>query len=356
MLWAVESLVALTERGLLPDFVLRQGIRALLRQRLVSLPLRDHERSSKYLADFITDMASSAIALVPEKANEQHYEVPAEFFERVLGNRLKYSACYWPAGVDHLDAAENAALRATCGRAELADGQKILELGCGWGSLTLWIAQHYPSSTITAVSNSRTQREFILDRAARAGCRNINVMTSDMNDFRIDDSFDRVVSVEMFEHMRNWQALFERVASWLRPQGRFFMHVFCHQSLPYYFEVEDESDWMSRHFFSGGMMPSYDLPFQVGGPLEMIRRWEWSGIHYEKTANAWLANMDRQKGVLWPILEAAYGIEQAARWWVRWRLFFMACAELFGYRDGEEWHVGHYLFRSQQNQQMRISP
>jgi cyclopropane-fatty-acyl-phospholipid synthase len=343
--WASQSLTALTERGWVPDAVIRAGIRGLLRQRLASLPLGDPEAAEAYRAAFLRDMAAAPVALLPEKANEQHYEVPAEFFQKTLGRRLKYSGCFWPEGTDSLDAAEAAALAATCERAELADGQRVLELGCGWGSLSLWMAEHYPASRIVAVSNSNPQREYIQGQAAQSGLTNLEVITCDMNQFAIDRRFDRVVSVEMFEHMRNWQALFGRVAGWLEPEGRFFMHVFCHKALPYLFEVQDDSDWMSRYFFSGGMMPSFDLPTQVEGPLEWVKGWRWDGTHYEKTANAWLANMDRRKAELWPVLAAAYGADAARMWWSRWRIFFMACAELFGYRQGTEWMVGHYLFQ-----------
>jgi cyclopropane-fatty-acyl-phospholipid synthase len=207
------------------------------------------------------------------------------------------------------------------------------------------MAERYPNSRIVGVSNSHSQRDSILERAAAKGLSNLEIITCDMNAFDTDRRFDRIVSVEMFEHMRNWSQLFGRVAGWLQPDGRFFMHVFCHKSLPYTFEVQDESDWMSRFFFSGGMMPSYDLATLVESPLHLVKRWQWSGQHYEKTANAWLANMDRHKAELWPILAETYGKDQAQTWWVRWRIFFMACAELFGYRNGSEWPVGHYLFR-----------
>jgi cyclopropane-fatty-acyl-phospholipid synthase len=346
MFWATQSLIALTERGLMPDVLIRAGIRSLLKQRLASLPLQDTQAAKAYLADFLHSMSAAPIALVPEKANEQHYEAPTEFFLRALGQRLKYSSCYWPQGVSSLDEAEIAALRETCARAGLEDGQRILELGCGWGSLSLWMAEHYPASQITAVSNSRTQREHILGRAAAAGFSNLQVITCDMNDFDISERFDRIVSVEMFEHIRNWPRLFGRVAGWLRPGGQFFMHVFCHRALPYPFEVQDESDWMSQYFFSGGMMPSFDLPaLAAQGALELAQSWRWNGSHYEKTSNAWLANMDKHKAALWPVMAQAYGAESTQLWWTRWRIFFMACAELFGYRKGEEWLVGHYLFR-----------
>lgn len=342
---ATRSLIALTERGLLPDWAIRLGIRKLSRERLDSLPLEDPAAANSYVLHFLRDMAAAPIALVPEKANEQHYEVPAAFFEKVLGHRRKYSSCLWPDGVETLDEAEDAALAETCAHGELADGQTVLELGCGWGSLSLWMAERYPKSRIIGVSNSHSQRDSILERASAKGLSNLEIITCDMNGFDTDRRFDRIVSVEMFEHMRNWSQLFGRVAGWLNPDGRFFMHVFCHKSLPYSFEVQDESDWMSRFFFSGGMMPSYDLATLVESPLQLVKRWQWSGQHYEKTANAWLANMDRHKAELWPILAETYGKDQAQIWWVRWRIFFMACAELFGYRNGSEWPVGHYLFR-----------
>lgn len=349
LFWATRSLIALIERGWVPDAMIRAGIRSLLKRRLDSLPLEDAQAAEAYLAGFLRDMAAAPIALVPEKANEQHYEAPTEFFRLALGRRMKYSSCYWPEGVEDLDAAEVAALGETCARAELSDGQDILELGCGWGSLTLWMAERYPNSRIVAVSNSRTQREYILGRAAEAGFANVEVVTCDMNAFDIDRRFDRAVSVEMFEHMRNWPRLFARVSGWLKPEGRFFMHVFCHRSLPYLFEVQDDSDWMSQHFFSGGMMPCFDLPGRIESPLVLERSWRWSGTHYEKTANAWLANMDRRKPELWPLVAQTYGADNARMWWMRWRTFFMACAELFGYRGGEEWPVGHYLFRPAEN-------
>jgi cyclopropane-fatty-acyl-phospholipid synthase len=296
---------------------------------------------------FIDAMAHSTIALHPEKANAQHYEIPTEFFQRVLGPHLKYSSAFWPAGLESLAEAEEASLRETIVHADLRDGQSILELGCGWGSLTLWMAAHYPQSHITAVSNSRSQKAFIESRASERGLRNIRVLTCDMNEFNIEPGqFDRVVSVEMFEHMRNWQHLFGRVHQWLKTDGKFFMHIFVHRTIPYAFEVRDASDWMSEHFFSGGMMPSDDLPLVIQGPLRLVHRWRWDGTHYEKTANAWLASMDAQREVLWPLFVQTYGASDAQSWWMRWRVFFMACAELFGYREGQEWWISHYLFEN----------
>jgi cyclopropane-fatty-acyl-phospholipid synthase len=287
--------------------------------------------------------------LLPEKANEQHYEVPEAFYGIALGKHRKYSSCFWndanavPNGKG-LDDAEAVALATTCHRAQLANGQAILELGCGWGSLTLWMARHYPGAKITAVSNSASQRDYILAAAARRNLTNVTVITRDMNNFDTEARFDRVVSVEMFEHMRNWRELFNRVAGWLNPGGKFFMHVFVHRSVPYAFEARDDSDWMSRHFFSGGMMPSDDLAARFQEHLRLAERWRWNGQHYAKTAEAWLANVDAQREAALAVLGAVHGNDQAAQWLQRWRIFFMACAELFAFNQGQEWWVSHYLF------------
>jgi cyclopropane-fatty-acyl-phospholipid synthase len=317
-----------TEQGLVPDTVIRHGIRRLLKGRITGLHLDNCEDSASLKADFVRSMDRSPVAPLPHRANEQHYEVPAEFFLEVLGRSAKYSCCYW--GEEH---------------AGLQDGMDILELGCGWGSLTLWMAQHYPGSRITAVSNSSSQRDHILQQAQSRQLANVDVITSDMNDFIAPRTYDRIVSVEMFEHMRNYRLLLERISGWLKPGGLFFMHIFCHRDVPYAFEDHNATDWMSRHFFSGGMMPSADLPLHFQEDLSIQQHWQWSGLHYEKTANAWLRNMDAKKATIWPILQRTYGEENARQWWMRWRMFFMACAELFAYDRGQQWRVGHYLFR-----------
>ena len=333
-----------TERGMLPDGIVRAGIRRLLRERLDEIGADDAVVSAATAEAFAAAMGQAPIALVPEKANEQHYELPPAFFAAVLGRHRKYSACFWPPGVDDLDAAEAAALQVTCERAGLSDGQRILELGCGWGSLTLWMAEHFPASRITALSNSAPQRRTIEAEAARRGLTNIEVLTCDINRFEPIGRFDRIVSVEMFEHLRNWPLAFARLRRWLAEDGRFFMHVFVHRSAPYAFEARDPGDWMSRHFFSGGMMPSDDLALRCQDDLRLLRRWRWDGTHYARTAEAWLARMDHRRAIVWPLLEQAYGAEQAGLWWMRWRLFFLSCAELFGYDNGQQWWVGHYLF------------
>lgn len=332
------------ELGRLPDRLVRSGIRRLLRQRLAELRSGDAEATAQQTQDFLAQMRQAALAPLPEKANEQHYEVPAAFFAEVLGPHRKYSSCHWPPGVHTLAEAEAAALTTTCSRAQLQDGQRVLELGCGWGSLSLWMAERYPNSWITALSNSHSQRAHIEAEARRRGLSNLRVLTCDINAFDTPERFDRIVSVEMFEHLRNWPRAFAQLARWLQPGGRFFMHVFAHREAPYPFEVRDESDWMSRHFFSGGMMPSDDLALQCQDDLRLLERWRWDGRHYQRTAAAWLANMDAAQDTLMPLMAATYGEAQAGLWWQRWRLFFMAVEELFGYDAGQQWWVSHYLF------------
>lgn len=332
------------EQGYVPDSVIRGGIRRLCRARLEEIGAGDCESAAAGLEAFLADLARAPVALLPEQANAQHYEVPAEFFGEVLGPSRKYSCCHWPDGVTDLADAERSALEQTCARADLADGQAILELGCGWGSLSLEMAARYPAARVTAVSNSSSQRQHIEARARERGLANLRVLTADMNRFDTQERYDRVVSVEMFEHMRNWPELMRRVHGWLRPGGRFFMHVFCHRDTPYLFEDRGADDWMSRHFFSGGMMPADGLAPRCAGDLRLVRQWRWSGRHYEKTANAWLQRMDARRPSVLPILARTYGADQAELWWQRWRLFFLACAETFGYDGGQTWWVSHYLF------------
>jgi cyclopropane-fatty-acyl-phospholipid synthase len=333
------------ERGWVPDLATRAAIRRLCSQRLGECQQSNCELEREDLESFLSDMRRGPIAPVPERANEQHYELPASFFGHVLGPHRKYSCCWWPAGVDSLEAAEAASLGETCARAELADGQEILELGCGWGSLSLWMASRYPGSRVTAVSNSRPQREYIESEARRRGIENLQVITADMNRLHFNRSFDRVVSVEMFEHMRNYERLLRRISGWLRPEGRLFVHIFCHRRFAYPFETDGDDNWMGRYFFTGGIMPSDDLLARFSDDLRVERQWRWNGQHYQRTSDAWLHNLDRNRDQVMPILEEAYGRAESHRWFHRWRMFFLAVSELFGYRGGEEWFVGHYLLR-----------
>ncbi len=342
----VRAFTDLIEQGYLPDSVTRWGIRRLLRQRLKTLSRRSPANQREANHQFVEAMRSAPVALVPDKANEQHYEVPAAFFERVLGPRRKYSCCYYPAGVTSLAQAEEAALTLTCERAQIHDAMNILELGCGWGSLTLWMAEHFPSSRITAVSNSNSQREFIEQTCEERGFENVHVITCDMNEFAPPEvEYDRVVTVEMFEHMRNWPELLRRIASWLSPDGRLFVHVFCHRECVYEFETKQETDWMGREFFTGGMMPSDDLMLYCQDDLVVEHHWRIDGMHYRRTCEAWLANLDRQRAEIMPLCASTYGGDDAERWFQRWRIFFMACSELFAFNQGREWWVAHYLLK-----------
>jgi cyclopropane-fatty-acyl-phospholipid synthase len=334
-----------TETGLVPDSVIRAGIRRLLDRKLKEIHATDVEKAAIIKNRFVDMMGQSPVALVPHLANEQHYEVPAAFFSEVLGKNRKYSCCYWPTGVQDLDSAEDAALQVTVERAGIEDGMKILDLGCGWGSLSLWIAEHFPKATVTSVSNSRSQHDYITNAAENRGLENIEVHVGDMNDFAAPGTYDRIVSVEMFEHMRNYPELFRRIRKWLEPDGRFFMHIFCHRTTPYEYIDRGPGDWMSRHFFSGGIMPSADLPMRIGGNLSVEKHWQWNGDHYARTLRAWLDKMDARKGAVMPILAETYGNDEADRWRMRWRIFFMACEELFAYNGGREWYVSHYLLK-----------
>lgn len=341
----MPSIYKLLESGLVPDPVIRFGIRQMLSQKL-----RDHKKSSRNtesaaLSIFAEELRSLPLAISPSKANEQHYEVPTEFYKLVLGPHLKYSCAYWSDKTNLLESAEEVMLALTCERAELSNvPMSILELGCGWGSLSMWMAQRYPSATITAVSNSRTQKEYIDGQSAKRGLNNLQVITCDINDFSTNEKFDRIVSVEMFEHLKNYELLFERISKWLQDDGKLFVHIFSHRLYAYHYVNEDGNDWLTEHFFTGGTMPADSLFLYFQKHLSIEKHWRVNGMHYQKTCFAWLSNMDRNRKLIEPILANVYGATHMKRWWIYWRLFFMACEELFRFADGEEWMVSHYLF------------
>jgi cyclopropane-fatty-acyl-phospholipid synthase len=336
--------IGLAEKRALPDSVVRFGMRQVLRQRLKTERTKDHQAGGRLAGEFAEAMRREPIAVATRTANEQHYELPPEFFRLVLGPSLKYSSCWWPEGVETLAEAEERMLELSCVRAGIDNGMNVLDLGCGWGSLSLWIASHYPRTRVYSVSNSRDQAAFIRERAFGLGLDNVEVVTEDMNRFSTDRRFDRVVSIEMFEHMRNWERLFERISRWLVPDGRFFLHVFCHREYAYLYTDSGSSDWMARHFFTGGIMPSHDLPRRYDSDLEVEAQWQVNGMHYSRTLEAWLDNMDDQKERLMPLFTETYG-DDAERWFARWRMFFMACSELFRYRGGSEWYVSHTVLK-----------
>lgn len=342
----MPSINDLLARGALPDSVIRYGIRRRLAQTLreVIHPTAEAQRAA--LMSHIAGLKQSPVAIHTDAANEQHYEVPAGFYLKCLGPRLKYSSAWFDSPDDSLAEAEEKMLRLTCERAGLADGQHILELGCGWGSLSLWMAEHYPKAHITVVSNSASQKAHIDRVAAERGFGNLTVRTANMITYAGEGEgvFDRVVSVEMFEHMKNYEELLRRVAAWLKPGGSLFVHIFTHRVAAYHYEAKSDDDWMANYFFTGGQMPSDDLLLYFQDDLRIREHWCVSGRHYQLTSECWLKNMDAHRNEIFPLLESTYGPAEALKWWHYWRVFFMACAELWGYRGGEEWIVSHYRF------------
>jgi len=340
----ISSTIDLVERGLVPDRITRLGIRSLLRKRLRDEGAGDPAAQQERLVALVKVLRESPLAVETDKANEQHYEVPAAFYQLVLGGHLKYSSALWPAQGGTLDRAEHDMLVLTCARAQLLDGQRILELGCGWGSLTLWMGSRYPNATIVAVSNSHSQRMYILDQARLRGLANITVITADLREFRLDERCERVVSVECFEHLRNYHELFRRISGWLTPGGKLFVHIFSHRAFAYPFSADGDDDWMGRHFFSGGIMPADQLFLYFQEHLAIEEHWRVNGTHYARTARAWLNNLDRRRADALTVFAAHPGSCEPRTLVERWRMFFMACEELFGFNHGREWLVSHYRF------------
>lgn len=346
---------SLLEADKVPDFLIRYGIRCQLAQKLRIESRAGVESQQSYLSDLLNRLKTGDIAINTCDANEQHYEVPTEFYQLVLGKRLKYSSGYWPAESTTFDESEEAMLRLYCERAGIEDGQSLMDLGCGWGSLSLYLAEKYPNSEILALSNSATQRAYIEQTAREKGFTRLRVETADINVFQTERRFDRILSVEMFEHMRNYEKLLSKVSDWLNPAGKLFVHIFTHQRFAYPFEADNKNNWMARYFFTGGMMPSQNLLLHFQNDLSLDQRWSVNGKHYQKTCEAWLARMDNHKTRIMQIFQETYGEKDSLKWWVYWRVFFMACAELFGYKGGSEWFVSHYLF-SPHPQKVNQSP
>ncbi|MEZ5454753.1 MAG: cyclopropane-fatty-acyl-phospholipid synthase family protein [Lysobacteraceae bacterium] len=341
------TLIELCERGWIPDPLLRWGIRRLCRERLRAEHGHDIEQTWARFQQVLDALRESPLAIETDAANAQHYEFPARFFELCLGKRLKYSSCLYPNGNETLDEAEEQMLGLYAERAALRDGQRILELGCGWGSLTLYMAERFPASRIVAVSNSNSQREHIMAQCRARGLGNVEVRTCDVNALQLTQQFDRIVSVEMFEHVRNYAELLRRIRGWLADDGLLFVHIFCHRELMYPFETEGDDNWMGRYFFTGGLMPAADTFLHFQSDMRLKQQWRLSGRHYQQTANHWLQNQDAHAKEVLALFRATYGPDAAALWVQRWRMFWMACAELFGYQDGDQWLVGHYLFEPQ---------
>ncbi len=338
------SLIQLAEKRWLPDPLIRYGMRRLLRERLEQENRLAGGDYSMALDRFADRQRQSRVTIETHRANEQHYEVPAAFFELVLGTRLKYSCGWWEDATTSLDESEEAMLRLTCERAGIENGMRVLDLGCGWGSLSLWIAERYPDCQITSLSNSASQREFIESKCKERGLEKVSVLTDDVGTFDTQERFDRVVSVEMFEHVRNHENLLARIGSWLVPEGHLFVHIFCHRNLAYTFETEGEQNWMGRHFFSGGIMPAEDLFRRYQRDMTVCKQWWINGTHYARTCEAWLDRLDEREPAAARALSASGNGVSPNLLVQRWRMFFMACAELFSYGGGEEWGVGHYLF------------
>lgn len=336
----MSVLINAVENGFIPNFALRMGIRGLLRRRLSEI-----ESNYSFHREKILDkLGETPIAIETQAANEQHYELPASFFTYALGKNLKYSCSLYEDGANTLDAAEDAMLELYCERAQLTDEMHILELGCGWGSLTLYMARKYPNANITAISNSHGQRKFIEQKMQKEDITNVKIITTDINEFQIEQKFDRVVSIEMFEHVRNYKPLFANIKSWLKDDGKLFIHIFCHKDATYFFETEGDDNWMGKYFFTGGIMPSFDLFERVQDSMHLAQKWKVNGINYQKTSEDWFNKMDENRPQIMQLMKETYGESEANRWFNRWKMFFASCAELFGYDHDNEWFVGHYLF------------
>lgn len=330
--------------GLLPEFALNLASQYLIKQRLTMEKQSFQQSQGQNKLDLIAGLKSSKIALSTDKANEQHYEVPTKYFQLVLGPHLKYSSCYWESDTETLSSAEENMLKIYCRRAELKPGQRILDLGCGWGSASLYIAEHIPDVEIYCISNSATQKQHIEQQAKQRGLNNIHCIKADTNHVSFDQQFDRIISIELFEHLRNYEIVLKNVSQWLAPEGRLFVHIFCHKQYAYPFSVDEKNSWMAQHFFTDGIMPSADLLSHFQQDLKLANQWEVNGTHYAKTCDAWLQRHKAKKREILEIFAQCYGAQDATLYWEYWRIFYMASRNLFAWDEGNEWFVSHYLF------------
>lgn len=342
----VKNFIKVLENGYMPDPITRLGIRSLVKQRL-NESSKNTANDPQYLKNYAQKLKQSPLAIMTDTANKQHYEVPTDFYNLSLGRHKKYSSCYWDQNTKTLEEAEQKALDLSIEHAGVVDGMRVLELGCGWGSLSLELAKRFPHSAITAVSNSKTQKAYIDHQASERGLTNLTVLTRDLGlesnyDFGAE-KFDRVMSIEMMEHLRNYELFFKKVAPSIKEDGKFFIHIFTHKNAPYFFETEGEDNWMGKYFFSGGQMPARDLFDEFNNDLIVEKKWDWNGDHYSKTLEAWLDNTDQEKTRVLSMFKKTYGEGAEVIWYNRWRVFFMSCSELFKYNKGEEWGVTHYL-------------
>jgi len=338
----ISGAITLAEKNFFPDWLIRLGIRKLMKEKLSELSSIYVSDGYERKKDWVDSMNKSPLAFSPKKANEQHYEVPSKFFQQVSGPRMKYSSCFWDSSTTNLYDAENQMLDITIRRSGIEDGMRVLDLGCGWGSLSIYIAEKLSQCNVVSVSNSQDQGNYILKEVQKKGLTNLSFIKADMNTLHTDITFDRIISVEMFEHMRNYRLLLNKIAGWLKKNGKLFIHIFCHNDYAYPYETNTDSDWMTRYYFTGGMMPSYDLLEYFQDDLDLEKSWKINGNHYRKTCRAWLNTQDKRREKIMEIFQQFYG-DEGELWFNRWRIFWMACEELFAYNEGEEWFIGHFL-------------
>ncbi|KAL6212260.1 hypothetical protein ACLB2K_017481 [Fragaria x ananassa] len=341
----VRFALASLERNLLPDAVIRRFTRLLLASRLRSGYQPSSELQLSQLLQFVKCLKDMPIAIKTDDAKAQHYEVPTSFFKMVLGNNFKYSCCYFTDKSSSLEDAEKAMLEMYCERSQIKDGDSVLDVGCGWGSLSLYIAEKYKNCKVTGICNSTTQKAFIEELCRNRQLENVEIIVADISTFEMEASYDRIFSIEMFEHMKNYKDLLKKISGWMKQDGLLFVHHFCHKAFAYHFEDKSDDDWITRYFFSGGTMPSANLLLYFQDDVSVVDHWLVNGKHYAQTSEEWLKRMDHNSAAIKPIMESTYGKDSAVKWTVYWRSFFIAVAELFGYNNGEEWMVALFLFK-----------